>query len=521
MSTKSVDEKEAGMAPPPAVVVGDVEATGRNGQVPRDLDTAARFLATLDPAIINEPISAKEARKVLWKLDLHILPVLTLVIIVAAIDKVIISNASIYGMLTDNHMSSAQFSWVASIFYFAYLGFEAPAGYLVQRLPIRTFLAAAVFGFSVLTFCTGATSSYASLAVVRFLLGVFESMLFPTASIITAMWWTRKEQPIRVAMYFNTLSSVVTGLLAYGVGHSKSSVAPWRLLFIILGAVTLVLAVFVYIYIPSSPVEAWWLTDREKFVCIERVRKNNTGVEDKQFKLYQAIECLKDPKPWLLALFAVSQNICNGGLVTFAAIIVTGLGFSPLKTTLIGVPTGAIGTVWQIILALLSSRLPGYHCGIIFGANCFPIICAALMFTLRGKVSNLHLLGAYYGFYSYWAPYVLSTSLNISNVSGHTKKITANAMFFIGYCVGNIIGPQVFRASDAPDYKHGYIGILACLVVSSVSIALYGLLCRWENMKRDRAQSGQPVEAVAMDGDADNAFSDLTDKEKPEFRYQY
>ena len=169
MSTKSVDEKEAGMAPPPAVVVGDVEATGRNGQVPRDLDTAARFLATLDPAIINEPISAKEARKVLWKLDLHILPVLTLVIIVAAIDKVIISNASIYGMLTDNHMSSAQFSWVASIFYFAYLGFEAPAGYLVQRLPIRTFLAAAVFGFSVLTFCTGATSSYASLAVVRFL----------------------------------------------------------------------------------------------------------------------------------------------------------------------------------------------------------------------------------------------------------------------------------------------------------------------------------------------------------------
>lgn len=163
---KSVDEK----APTPSIAAnepaGDLEG---NPTIPHDVDIAARFLAGLDPSIINEPISAKEARRVLWKLDLHILPVLTLVIIIAAIDKVIISNASIYGMLTDTHLTTAQFSWVASIFYFAYLGFEAPAGYLVQRLPIRSFLAAGVFGFGVLTFCTGATTSFASLAVVRFL----------------------------------------------------------------------------------------------------------------------------------------------------------------------------------------------------------------------------------------------------------------------------------------------------------------------------------------------------------------
>lgn len=169
---KSVDEKDAGSAPTPSVGaneptnIADLEG---NTHGSRDIDIAARFLTGLDPGIINEPISAKEARSVLWKLDLHILPLLTLVIIVAAIDKVIISNASIYGMLTDDHMTTAQFSWVASIFYFAYLGFEAPAGYLVQRLPIRSFLAAAVFGFGVLTFCTGATTSFASLAAVRFL----------------------------------------------------------------------------------------------------------------------------------------------------------------------------------------------------------------------------------------------------------------------------------------------------------------------------------------------------------------
>lgn len=125
------------------------------------------------------------------------------------------------------------------------------------------------------------------------------------------MWWTRGEQPVRVAFYFNTLSSVVTGLLSYGVGHSTSKIAPWRLLFIILGTLSTLLAILVYVVIPSSPVEAWWLTDREKFICIERVRENNTGMEDKKFKWYQAKECLKDPKPWLLAVFSCSQNICN------------------------------------------------------------------------------------------------------------------------------------------------------------------------------------------------------------------
>ena len=61
-------------------------------------------------------------------------------------------------------------------------------------------------------------------------------------------------------------------------------------------------------------------------------------------------ECLLDPKTWLLALFSLAQNIPNGGLVTFSAIIVKGLGYSPLITTVLGIPTGVLATVWQIML---------------------------------------------------------------------------------------------------------------------------------------------------------------------------
>ncbi len=36
-----------------------------------------------------------------------------------------------------------------------------------------------------------------------------------------------------------------------------------------------------------------------------------------------------------------------------------------------------------------------------------------------------------------------------SNVAGYTKKQLTGAVFFTGYCVGNIVGPQTLIASEA------------------------------------------------------------------------
>lgn len=103
----------------------------------------------------------------------------------------------------------------------------------------------------------------------------------------------------------------------------------------------------------------------------------------------------------------------------------------------------------------------------------------------------------------------------MANSSGHSKKLTINAVFFLSYCVGNLIGPQTFQSSDAPDYSHGYKGLLACIVVAMAAILAYGYLCHRENKRRDAMGA-----ADSDDGDS-GAFSDLTDKEKPSFRYVY
>jgi hypothetical protein len=71
--------------------------TQRDGEVVKieDIDVAAKFLESLDASIKDVPITAAEARKVLWKIDLCILSLLAGTIILSAVDKVIISNAVI------------------------------------------------------------------------------------------------------------------------------------------------------------------------------------------------------------------------------------------------------------------------------------------------------------------------------------------------------------------------------------------------------------------------------------------
>ncbi|KAL4882969.1 major facilitator superfamily domain-containing protein [Aspergillus karnatakaensis] len=503
--------KEIQAAPPEDFQAGETLEKQDN----TNKDVAAQFLSRLDAAITDSPVTAEESRRVLWKIDLILIPLIMITVILAAVDKVIISNASIYGMSDETNLTGNQYSWVGSIFYFGYLVFEYPAALLIQRLPVAKLYSGMVLGWGILMLCTAATQNFAGLASVRFIMGMLEATAFPISSILTVMWWKTSEQPLRVAFWFNQLSSVFAGLVSYGIGQTNTSLSPWRLLFIVLGAFSILWAITLYIFLPDSPVNCWYFTDREKFVCLHRVKDNNTGMEDKTIKWYQVRECLLDPKTWLLALFALAQNIPNGGLVTFSAIIVNGLGYSRLITTVLGIPTGVLATVWQIILGFTVSYIPNSRCAIIFLADLIPMVCAILMWKLPRENKN-GMLAAYYVFYTYWAPYVLSTSLPMANTSGHSKKLTMNAIFFLAYCVGNIIGPQAFQESDAPSYSKGYEGLLACLVVAMFSILAYGVLCWWENKRRDALGAEEQSEVVA-----EGAFSDLTDKEKKGFRYTY
>jgi hypothetical protein len=95
-----------------------------------------------------------------------------------------------------------------------------------------------------------------------------------------------------------------------------------------------------------------------------------------------------------------------------------------------------------------------------------------------------------------------------ANLGGYTKRVTATAFVFLGYCLGNIIGPHAFLATEAPIYRSGCITILSC---SATQICLiFYLRCHLQrrNRKRDEAAA---VTGVVLTGD--EVMTDITDFE--------
>lgn len=110
------------------------------------------------------------------------------------------------------------------------------------------------------------------------------------------------------------LGYVIAGIASFGIGHIKGSLASWRLLFLIWGAITTAWGVLLCFTLPGSPLRAKFLSEKERAAVVGRVKGNGTGIENKHFKWSQFIEAMLDLKTWLLFLFAVTSNSPNGGL---------------------------------------------------------------------------------------------------------------------------------------------------------------------------------------------------------------
>lgn len=76
---------------------------------------------------------------------------------------------------------------------------------------------------------------------------------------------------------------------------------------------------------------------------------------------------------------------------------------------------------------------------------------------------------------------------------------------------GNIIGPLVFKTSEAPHYNTGWAVVVATTALAMILSQAYRLLCIRENKKRDALGGAEGFEHAYED--------DMTDGKNPQFRY--
>lgn len=97
--------------------------------------------------------------------------------------------------------------------------------------------------------------------------------------------------------------------MAYGIyqgGQSHGySLAPCKLLFLVLGCVTILIGVVFMLVFPDSPRNARFLKGQDKILAIERLRYNEQGLGTRVFKRSQVMEAFTDIRTYLYFLFTL------------------------------------------------------------------------------------------------------------------------------------------------------------------------------------------------------------------------
>ncbi len=114
----------------------------------------------------------------------------------------------------------------------------------------------------------------------------------------------------------------------------------------------------------------------------------------------------------------------------------------------------------------------------------------------------------------------MSLTMVSSNIAGYTKKQLTAAILFFGYSIGNIIGPQTFKSSDAPAYHSAYIAMLIGYVIKLVSIITLYIYMYSVNKKRDREAAASGVGSIDEEKEAiERGMKDVTELDNKGFRY--
>jgi predicted MFS family arabinose efflux permease len=432
------------------------------------------------------------------------------------LDKLSLNYASAYTLIPDLGLEGQRYSWVAAIFNFGYLFWALPANYLIQRFPVSKYTGIMILTWSVLLCCHVAAKNYAGMLVLRFLLGMFEASISPAIMNIVSMFYTRGEQPLRMCVFlaFNGVATMVGALLGYGLGHAHSpAVKTWQLIFLVIGLVNFVWA-WVFLWaMPDSPSTAKFLSHKQRIVAIDRIAGNMIGVKTTQFQRAQAIEALVDVKVHCLVLIGLGCGVVNGGVSNFASSLIRGFGFDGLYATLLQLPTGAVEFVVVPLCGLAAGYFRDSRC-VILAVVCLLPLGGLLGIRLTPLSQRWSLVGCTWLQYVVGAPVILSWNLLTTNIAGHTKRSTANGLWFLFYAAGNIAGANIFFAKEKPRYFSALTGLIVCYCGMVVIALFLRQWMWWDNKRKDRKYGVRQDEQGVADG-----FRNQTDMQAKHFRY--
>ncbi|KFX92673.1 hypothetical protein V490_05250 [Pseudogymnoascus sp. VKM F-3557] len=449
----------------------------------------------------------KKVKRIRRKVDLRLVPIISLLYMWAFIDRSNLGNANIAGMSTDLKTNVGnRYSVLAMIFFIGYCIVDVPAALLVRKVGPALWLGVIGTTWGAVTIAQGFVKSWGALAVCRVLLGFLEGGLVPAAMFLLSVWYTRYEIQVRIAGFYvvGNASSGLAGLLAFGIEKmaGDENLNGWSWIFIIEGIVSTAVGISAFFIIPEFPEKATvknsiglpgFLTPEEAAIILARIEHDRgDAVEDKlTFRL--ALQHLRDWKVYEFTLYLLLNNTGVYAFSYFLPVILNdGFGYSEGRAQLLTFPPYACAAVW-----IMACSFAADHYRIRGPIMLFNAAMYIIGVSLTGFTSNLHARygGVFLGVMGITGNIPTQWAYQHNNMVGQSKKALTITFMVMGGAFGGIIAGNVFQSKDSPNYTSGLWVCIGFQMLYFVLVAKNFAIFYIQNRRADRGEiviEGQP-----------------------------
>ncbi|OTA99557.1 hypothetical protein M426DRAFT_269096 [Hypoxylon sp. CI-4A] len=435
--------------------------------------------------------------KLLWKIDLHVVPMLFIIYLAAFLDRVNISNALTMGLPEDLHLTGQQPNVALTLFFVAYVLLEIPSNLMMKRVGPRIWLTGCILAFGIIMLCQGFVQSYGGLLATRFLLGAAECGVFPGSIYLISFWYKKEESQKRFTVYWlsTILAGAFGGLLASAIAEMDGirGLENWRWVFILEGIATVFVAIASWFFISDFPKEAKWLTEEERAFVLRKTESDEAR-EETPITVKDVAKFISTPKGYIGAIMYFSLLAPTYSITYFTPTIVRSLGYSTIQTQLHSVPPFAAAFGFAILLAYASDRLR-IRSPFIFIGLAFLIAGLAMSMSFHGKAHfGVEYAGVCFAAMGSYGIGPIIVGWYVMNLQGHKERSIGTACMIGFGNAGSIIATFTFQSKDSPYYRTGYsicIAIAALCVAMSTAYAM--LIWREKKVMAQRASEGDEM----------------------------
>ncbi|CAO3701074.1 unnamed protein product [Rhizopus stolonifer] len=360
-----------------------------------------------------------------------------------------------------------------------------------------------------------ASKNFATIAICRFLIGLFEAGFFPGVIYFMSLWYTRQEYGRRISFFwsFSSLAGAFGGLIAYGISQISSSyLKTWQWLFIIEGGPTVFLAVFTAWYLPNNPETARFLSIEEKKLAADRLIEDAGASHDNSWSWTQVASVFTDWKTYVFMTIYITGTSALQGVTLFLPSIVAGLGtWSTPAAQALTTPPYFLAFLVTVLVGWSSDRYfeRAYH---MMATNILTLFGFLLLIFLPATNVAGNYIAACIVTVGVYSNVAVKVAWFNNNFGGLTRRAVASAAIVSVGTIGGAIGGQIYY--DPPRYFAGNMIAFLFMAVQTLLVILLRFLLVRENRRRSLLSDIEIEQEVERYGG-----SELVGDRHPSFTY--